>query len=146
MNIYSIILIILSPLLFAACTTEPGESRENTSTINNPLPECPDSPNCVRKSVTLLSGTNEVAAAVKKALEEMKASTIDVEGLSIQAVFTIPVFGWKDDVSINISANSSGSGSILYLRSASREGYWDLGVNNRRVKKLISKTKENLTQ
>jgi len=144
MNIY-LFFIFSSLMLFAACTTEPGESRENSSSVKNPLPECPGSANCVRKSVQFSHETDEVVLAAKKALEEMKASAIDVEGLSIRAVFTIPVFGWKDDVSINLSADSSGSGSILHLRSASREGYWDLGVNSRRVKKLISRTKENLT-
>jgi len=138
-------LIIFSLVLLAACSSWLPDSQKQAATATNPLPECPDSPNCVRKSVQFSPETDQVVLAVKKALEEMKASTIDVDGLSIRAVFTIPVFGWKDDLSINVSADSTGSGSILHLRSASREGYWDLGVNSRRVKKLISRTKENLT-
>lgn len=60
----------------------------------------------------------------------------------ISAVFRIPVFGFKDDVDLAIT--SSETGSILHIKSASRIGYFDLGVNQRRVNRIIKQIKNKL--
>ena len=59
----------------------------------------------------------------------------NVDSLSFHSVFKIPVFGWKDDVNIVLQTNKKNS--IIHIRSASRVGYSDLGVNKRRVKRLL---------
>jgi len=43
---------------------------------------------------------------------------------------------FKDDVDVAVRARDDG-GSALYVRSASRVGYSDLGVNQRRVERLL---------
>lgn len=110
----------------------------------NPLPECPDSPNCERVSITFDASAEELRQAVVAALMEMNAEKIDTkEGTDhIDAVFKIPVFGFRDDVAVAI--DSEAEPSIVYIRSASREGYYDLGVNGRRVKKLIKHIQQAL--
>jgi uncharacterized protein (DUF1499 family) len=115
------------------------------SEIKNPLPECPSSPNCVRKAFVLESDSSQTFVAANKALEILGAETIDVnpEELKIDAVFRIPVFGYRDDVSIIIQPDKKAS--ILYIRSASREGYWDIFVNSIRVRRIINKTKKQLS-
>lgn len=52
---------------------------------------------------------------------------------TIEAVFKI--FIYKDDVSIRLEAGRLQT--LLHIRSASREGYYDFGVNKRRVGRFI---------
>ena len=70
---------------------------------------------------------------------------IDLQSNQINAVFRIPVFGFKDDV--NIIAESTGPDeSILHIKSASRVGESDLGVNRRRIKRIIATVNQKLDQ
>ena len=64
--------------------------------------------------------------------------------LQIDAVFRIPVFGFKDDVQIIIKPMDS-ERSILYIKSASRIGRSDLGVNRRRIKRILSVTHQQIS-
>jgi len=111
----------------------------------NPLPECPSSPNCKRVSLILESDSSSVFSAFEEALKEMNAETINSNEKQnrIDAVFKIPVFGYKDDLTIVIQSNERASN--VFIRSASREGYWDIWVNSNRVNRLIRNVKNNLS-
>jgi uncharacterized protein (DUF1499 family) len=63
-------------------------------------------------------------------------SGIETDGRRISYVTTIPVVGFKDDVDIEVL--STETGSTLAIFSRSRVGYSDLGVNRKRVQKLLS--------
>lgn len=119
-------------------------SQQHVQERPNPLPECPESPNCERVGVRFEASANELREAVISALMEMNAEKIDAEEHSdhIAAVFRIPVFGFRDDVAVAIDGEAEPS--VVYIRSASREGYYDLGVNGRRVKKLIKHIQRSL--
>lgn len=54
----------------------------------------------------------------------------------IQAVVTTKLWGFKDDVTIQIQP-ATPSGSWLWVRSASRVGKGDLGANTRHVMDLV---------
>jgi len=103
----------------------------------NPLPECPGSPNCIRTHESFSMDSATVLSTADVVLKNMGAESVDQDSESgqIHAVFRIPVFGWKDDVHIVVHQNESIA--TLYIRSASRVGYSDLGVNNRRVKNFF---------
>ncbi len=118
----------------------------NMPSTENPLPECPSSPNCKRVSVTIESDSISVFNAFEEALTLMNAETITPNQADkrIDAIFRIPVFGYRDDVAISIKAE--GNSSKVYIRSASREGYWDIGVNSIRVNRLIRNVKNNLSK
>lgn len=107
------------------------------------LPPCPDSPNCVRLAVEVPSDSITTLQTVKIALQELDAYSVSHDSSSnrIDAVFRIPVFGWKDDVIAIVEQGELENRSVLYLRSASRIGYYDLGVNKRRVRKIARKIK-----
>ena len=57
------------------------------------------------------------------------------DNFEFHAIFKIAVFGWKDDV--NIVLKPGEQNTIMHIRSASRVGNSDLGVNKRRVKRLL---------
>jgi len=63
-------------------------------------------------------------------------AVLDAQKNEIQAVVTTKVWGFKDDVTIQIQP-AQPSGSLLWVRSASRVGKGDLGANTRHVMDLI---------
>lgn len=73
--------------------------------------------------------------SVEQALQRMEASQMDTDPLArrVDAVFSVLVF--EDDVSVVVKPQTSGS--VLHIRSASRTGYSDLGVNRRRIQRFL---------
>lgn len=104
----------------------------------NPLPECPDTPNCSRATFEMQADMQSLFNKSREALESMNAVRINVnaDSLTIRAVFVIPVFRFRDDVHIAIT--ETGQNTLLHIRSASRVGNSDMGVNRRRVKKILT--------
>ncbi|TVR29500.1 MAG: DUF1499 domain-containing protein [Balneolaceae bacterium] len=112
--------------------------------LEHPFKPCPDSPNCVIHSVEFNLDAKTLFSAASTVLEEMNPYKLnaDSHSLQIEAVFRIPVFRFKDDLEIVI--DSKPSGSIFHIRSASRVGHSDLGVNRRRVHRILNGIKNNL--
>jgi uncharacterized protein (DUF1499 family) len=58
-----------------------------------------------------------------------------------EAVYRVALV-FKDDVAVEVApredAGREDAGSVLFVRSASRVGYSDLGVNRRRVERLLA--------
>lgn len=122
-------------LLFALLSPTMAMTQD---TSLNMLPECPDSPNCVRASYPFDLLPSDLADHVIAAFKAMDAESIDigiVDNHEIKAVFK--VMGFRDDVHVMITSDQEGS--LLHIRSASRVGKSDLGVNKRRVKKILKK-------
>lgn len=68
----------------------------------------------------------------------------DEKALTIDAVFRIPIFGFKDDLKIVIQEDSE-DGSLLFIKSSSRIGKSDLGVNQRRINRIIRQLNQKLS-
>jgi uncharacterized protein (DUF1499 family) len=106
------------------------------------LKPCPSSPNCVSSSATdpgqriapfALSGTPaETLALLVRAIETFPRATIRQQGaLYLKAEFGT-LLGFVDDLEFLVDE----ARGLVEVRSASRLGYWDLGVNRRRVEAL----------
>ncbi len=137
--------IILLAIFVSACTNK-YHSPEMTDSIN-PLPPCPSTPNCVRMAVSFGEADSAaVFGAMQQVLQSMNAEEINAidSTFEIHAVFRIPVFGWRDDV--NIAIQQVDNGALTFVRSASREGTWDIWANSIRVRKLIRRTNNYLLQ
>jgi len=105
-----------------------------------PFKPCPDSPNCYITSIELKSTQGQVKTAVKNVLLSMKAKELKELPDGYNAVFQVFIF--LDDMSIRITG--SDPKLTLWIRSASRVGHSDLGVNKRRVNDFISRLKKLL--
>lgn len=136
-------LLLLGILFCISCQTNTKNDSNLMLNIENPLPKCPDSPNCFRTYFKVSSDSSSVFSAIVTSLEQMKATTFSQNDNKMDAIFTIPVFGWEDDVTILVE--SSNVESTIFIRSASRVGYHDLWANTIRVKKLIKLIKQNLS-
>lgn len=107
----------------------------------NLLPACPSSRNCVRTSRIYPTTPSDLRRDAKAALQAMDALTITEDGPScLHAVFRIFVF--EDDVHLAIEPHDDGT--VLHVRSASRVGNSDLGVNARRVARLLREIEARL--
>jgi hypothetical protein len=84
-----------------------------------------------------------VAAVMAKAERLAKArgwdmATIDPAAGRMEATDTSRFFRFKDDVVMRVRATDDGTGSIVDMRSVSRVGMSDLGVNAKRVRSFLA--------
>jgi uncharacterized protein (DUF1499 family) len=107
---------------------------------DNPLEPCPSTPNCFLatyefNSIDIMGFMGSVTATVSA---ERTSDTVSQTRNTLHATYTIPVFGWIDDLNIEVNTSPNGK-MLLHIRSASRDGTWDLGVNKRRVHRIVRK-------
>ena len=62
----------------------------------------------------------------------------DQAGGRLEATDTVSAFRFKDDVVLRVRPAAGGEGSIIDMRSVSRVGQSDLGVNSERVRSFLS--------
>lgn len=107
------------------------------------LAPCPDSPNCVSsqaarpdRRVAPLPFEGEGQAAmqrVRSLIEAMPRSRVAEVGPNlIRAEFHTRIFKFKDDVTFWLDEPNK----LIHLRSASRSGYYDFGVNRKRAEAI----------
>lgn len=132
--------ILRSTLLMIGLLTLLGCAGDRPSTLgaqDGKLAACPDSPNCVssfdeREShgIAPIAGS---LAQVRAAVESMKgAQIISEDDNYLYAEFTSSLMGYVDDVEF-LAAPSEG---VSHVRSASRLGYSDMGVNRKRIEEI----------
>ncbi|MGZ5620677.1 MAG: DUF1499 domain-containing protein [Methylobacter sp.] len=113
------------------------------------LPACPSSPNCVSSQATdtdhfiapfkIIGNVGEAWIALKKALISQSRTVITSEtGDTLHAEATSLVFRFVDDIDAILDAEAK----LIQIRSASRTGYGDFGVNRKRVEKLRSQLQQ----
>jgi uncharacterized protein (DUF1499 family) len=120
-----------------------GTRPTNIGVTDGKLLACPDSPNCVSSQSTdaehkiaPLTYTGDPAKALadlKAVIENMpRTKIITAEGNYIYAEFTSAFMGYVDDVEFYLNTDKG----IIEVRSASRLGKSDLGVNRDRVEAI----------
>jgi uncharacterized protein (DUF1499 family) len=129
-----------SPTLFA------GTRPDNLGVSAGKLAPCPSTPNCVSSQsqdvghfiepLTYQSSAREAIAALKQIIESQPRTKIIAETDNyLYAEFATPWMGFVDDVEFSIQENPQ----IIEVRSASRLGESDLGVNRQRIEQIRSK-------
>ncbi len=119
---------------------------QSGSVGDNPLKECPNSPNCYRTTIKNAHPEELVYNSLVSILKEMNAIELNYSSSKqAHAVFKIPFFGWLDDVDIIITKDhEKNTHSFVHLRSASRAGYFDLFANKLRVRRILNKLNKTL--
>ena len=93
--------------------------------------------------VQTLSLADNPAVALMKAvtvLEDMGLEVVNVsadKGLA-EATATTFWYGFKDDVVVRVRSAASGTGSVVDVRSVSRVGRSDLGLNAKRIGEILA--------
>ena len=141
-------MLFLMPLLSFSVIGCTGVRPANIGVKDGKLAPCPSSPNCVSSqssdkahAIEPLSFTGTVAgahAALRTVILSMKRSQIITDTDSyIHAEFTSAIFRFVDDVEFWFDENAK----VIHVRSASRIGNSDLGVNRERVEDIRAKWK-----
>lgn len=137
--VYATAIGILLPVLFACNDSSAGQGTGGIDV----LAPCPSSPNCVSsrdpdpaRRVDPIRFTGDPASAwsrLRKVIVGMKGARITEEKVGcLHAEFRSALFGFVDDVKFRMDE----AAGRIDVRSASRTGYFDFGVNRRRVKEI----------
>ncbi|NEQ97891.1 MAG: DUF1499 domain-containing protein [Cyanothece sp. SIO2G6] len=124
-----------------------GTRPDNLGAKDGKLAPCPDSPNCVCSQspqtddihyilpIILKTSAAEAIADLKRVIESMDRTKIISEtNTYIYAEFTSALMGYVDDVEFYIDV----ANRVIHVRSASRLGQSDLGVNRKRIESIRS--------
>ncbi|MDH3874668.1 MAG: DUF1499 domain-containing protein, partial [Desulfobacteraceae bacterium] len=108
--------------------------------------DCPDTPNCVSSSAKnpkyriepfkLKKDPETSWDMVQKTVGLLpRTKIVSADNSDIHAECRSMIFRFVDDLTLHLTP----SNGIIHIRSASRTGYSDLGVNRRRVENLRKK-------
>jgi uncharacterized protein (DUF1499 family) len=139
--------LLTNLLLLTGCTTVSAKLGID----NGQLSQCPTTPNCVNSQIEdaehyiepmLSKGSSlDVKKHILIILSELKRSKIVVtEDNYIRAEFTSMVFRFVDDVEFYFPTTTS-TEITIHIRSASRVGHSDFGVNRKRIEQIRNKFK-----
>ena len=125
-------------LTIISCASSPPK----VELVAGKLRPCPSSPNCVSSEsdrpssrvepLTFKGSPEKVWGDLKETVGEMGGKIQEEHDGYLWATFTSRVFRFVDDVEFRMVP----SDGIIHVRSGSRVGYSDLGVNRKRVEKL----------
>ena len=132
--------IVCALLLVGACA---GERPANLGVINGNLAACPGSPNCVssqagdeRHRIKPFAAGDNPEATFARLIEIVRrrpdATVLDSTGTYLRVELRTTFF--IDDAEFLLDRERR----LIQLRSASRVGYSDLGLNRRRIEEIRS--------
>jgi uncharacterized protein (DUF1499 family) len=121
-----------------------GKRPDNLGVKDGKLAACPGTPNCVSSQATdaehkidaiaYTGSASDAIARLKSVIQGMERAEIITESSNyIYAEFTSALMGYVDDVEFYVD------GGMIQVRSASRLGQSDLGVNRKRVEDIRGK-------
>jgi uncharacterized protein (DUF1499 family) len=118
-----------------------GEKPNNLGITSGKLAPCPGTPNCVnsqsdnpQSKIEPLPGVS--IAEIKKIVSAMERTKITEETDNYLYVeFTTKLMGFVDDVEFYLDSQAN----VVHVRSASRLGKSDLGVNRQRIEEIRAK-------
>lgn len=107
---------------------------------------CPDTPNCVSSRaeagshhIEPIGYQGSTESARKRLLEVVaefsNARVLHSENDYLHLVFTTQLFRFQDDVEFEFDDRQK----LIHMRSASRTGHYDFGVNRRRLESIRQK-------
>jgi len=130
-----LLLPLLSSLLSCSSTPPAGKLTEGH------LRPCPDRPNCVSSEnttgapvtpISFKSSPQEAWQIMQTVIEERGGKINDRRPTYLWATFTSRLFRFVDDVELRLEPEEK----IMHIRSGSRVGYADFGVNRKRVEAI----------
>jgi uncharacterized protein (DUF1499 family) len=145
--ILAILAIMLCIMMFFMARQ--SVSIKNSGLINEQLQACPDEPRCVSSLATnemhsigafeVPQGMLDPLSTIAAIISDLPRTEIIVQNESyLHAAFSSAVFGFVDDLEI------LKDGDFLQVRSVSRVGRGDMGVNRKRVEELHESWQQSL--
>ncbi|MFO7593306.1 MAG: DUF1499 domain-containing protein [Pseudomonadota bacterium] len=134
--------VVVIFIVMAVALSILSRQKEAPGLVDGRLMSCPDTPNCVcseypanQAFVEPLGFEGNSATAwsrVTAAVRDSGGKIVREEGDYLAATYTSKVFRFIDDLELRLDSRAG----HIHVRSASRVGHSDLGVNRKRVEKL----------
>jgi uncharacterized protein (DUF1499 family) len=131
-----------------------SKSGQPPGLVSGTLAPCPDKPNCVSSEagedadhqIAPLdysgTGPEEAWSKIQQVLKELGGEVAIVNDEYIAATFSSSLFGFVDDVECRLDAPQN----QIQIRSASRVGHSDLGVNRKRAEAITRSFGEDVVE
>lgn len=130
----------IAMLFYKAHLSKTGQAA---GLVANQLTPCPATPNCVCSEfkeakehfiepISLQGSSELVMAKLKRTIETMGGVVTTQTPHYLAATFSTKWMGFVDDVELRLDESSG----LVQIRSASRQGYSDMGVNRQRMEQL----------
>ena len=140
------IVLLSSSIIFSGGTMFAGKRPTNLGVTAGKLAPCPSSPNCVCSQdsddlhkiapLTYTTGKSEAISKLKEVIVSLPRTKIITETQDyIYAEFTTALMKFVDDVEFSVDD----AAKVIHVRSASRLGQSDLGVNRDRIESIRAK-------
>ncbi|TLS67549.1 DUF1499 domain-containing protein [Mariprofundus erugo] len=136
------LLLALGFITFVAMAIYSHKTPANLGLQQGLLRPCPDSPNCVCSEAHSQASQQHAIRPINladRSWVQMKSIMVaqggvieQDDGHYLHATFTTPVFRYVDDVELRLDEQQG----VIHIRSASRVGHSDFGVNRKRVEQL----------
>lgn len=151
MNFKSSITFVGVMMVLGGCS---GVHSNTTNTMNGKFTACPDKPNCVSSMEPIQDGhyiePYQYSVERQRAISSLKEVVLSLEGGVVKeehqdylyVEFHSKFFGFIDDVEFYFPENKQ----QVEIKSASRKGYWDMGVNRKRLELIRDTFLKELTE
>jgi len=137
------LLLLLGLIAYIAMAMQSHKTPDKLGLQQGLLRNCPASPNCVCSEEHSQASAEHAIAPIKleavswerikQVITEQGGVIEQDDGVYLHATFTTPVFRYVDDVELRLDADNG----LIHIRSASRVGRSDFGVNRKRVTGLM---------
>ena len=143
-SLIGLALIFFGSLLYKSFQSQ--NIKPKVGVVDGKLQACSEKPNCVSsfsppedKDHYYPPLTGEPIEALwdqlEKTIKEMGLQIVTIDGQYIHATDTTKIMRYVDDVEFLLSETNK----EIYVRSASRVGYSDMGANRKRIDKIKEK-------
>jgi uncharacterized protein (DUF1499 family) len=134
-----ILILIIGLVFFLFILSIMSRKNPSVGMVNGRLRPCPNRPNCVCsedkdhpsyiKPVAFSGSAKEKWDKAKQMIREMGGKIVREEDEYLWATFSTKVFRFVDDLELRMDEENR----LIHIRSSSRVGYSDMGVNRRRI-------------
>lgn len=137
-----VVLIAVSVVVLLMSISACSGQAPRTALVNGKLRPCPGTPNCVSSEspedasgiapLGFSGNPDDAWARAQRAVAETGGRIHAIDGNHLWATYTSRFFRFVDDLELRLDQENG----VIHVRSASRVGYSDLGVNRKRVEML----------
>jgi len=140
--IITALLLSLGVIAYIAMAMQSHKRPDNLGLQQGLLRTCPDSPNCVcsedhsqhdaQHAIAPIKANDEMWDILTAIITRQGGVVQQDDGNYLHATFTTPFFRYVDDVELRFD-HAKG---LIHVRSASRVGHSDFGVNRNRMVRI----------
>ena len=136
------VLCVVALLAYIIMAMQSQKLSETLGLQEGKLRPCPDSPNCVcseahsqasqEHAIAAIKATDDTWQQLRKNMLQQGGTIEHDDGHYLHATFTSRIFRYVDDVELRRDADKG----LIHIRSASRVGRSDFGINSKRVEQI----------